>query len=150
MNNYLITGALIAVAFFAGKQSAPEKVKIEKEIVEKIVYQKVEMENQDKRKLVIETVFPSGVKTTKTLIRSKKQIQKVSSVESDVSARAQTVVESRRGVTVSILAGVPLTNMLHGSSVYGASASKQFIGPFSLGAWAFTDLRVGLSLGVEL
>jgi hypothetical protein len=163
----LIVGALVA-AFLAGRYSAPERVTEDKEnsslAIENTRLKKLLEENTEKltelerSKDTLKIERPDGTTITRTHSGTKKRsnehvskienLNQVSSSESSISSRDKKVIENRRGVNVSVLAGAPLTDFSYGL-VYGASVSKQFLGPFSLGAWAFTDLRLGLSLGME-
>lgn len=136
-------------AFMVGRNSAPPKVEIQKVEVIKIVEVKVEEKEIDKTKSTTIVVRPDGTKITRTKTNTKKSVLTQSSIENDSKMREQTIIENTRGITVSVLVGASLTNMLLGP-VYGASISKPFIGPIELGLFAFTDLRVGVSIGMEL
>jgi len=151
MNTRLILtglGALVA-AYLAGRFSAPVRVKVETktEFVERVVIQKVESE--EKTKTITEVTRPNGTKLKRTRIESKRDSVLSASKDSQLKREEKKITEYRRGVSVSALVGVPLDNLAKGV-VYGASLQKHFIGPLILGAWAFTDLRFGLSVGIEL
>ena len=50
-------------------------------------------------------------------------------------------------MNISALVGVDLPNSL--KPLYGASFTKQFLGPISIGAWGLTNGTLGVSVGIN-
>lgn len=142
MKSFLLVGALVSAAYIAGRYSAPEKIKIETKTQIKEVMIKDEHTDSDTRKSVTEITRPDGT----TIKRTRSERAKIT----DSSLRREDVkqteekkeIENRRGVVVQFLAAAP-------GPVYGAAFTKQFLGPINIGAFMFTDMRIGISLGFE-
>lgn len=148
-NLLLIYIGLLVAAYFAGKHSSPAKVEVKKEIVYKEVEKKTTTIDQDQDKRITEIVKPDGTKIKRTHIFVRKKSQIDSSAVVNSQTHEQKIVAANRGVNLSLLAGAPLQGLTY-SLVYGVSANKPFFGPISLGLWAFSDLRVGVSVGIDL
>ena len=136
----LVLGAL-AGAFAFGRYSAPEKVKTEIKVETKI--EKVE---------VVRTVTkiverPDGTK--ETIIEEDKE----TNTETDITKeKSKEVIIARSRLNISILAGAQpklFQGVSLGPIVYGASVTKEIIGPVTAGAWALSDFSVGVSLGLN-
>lgn len=82
---------------------------------------------------------PDGSKTTDTIIDSK-ETKKTDSV-----VKVQT---SKKGLNVSVLASNDFSSRLL-KPVYGASVSKELIGPITVGVFGFTNGVLGVSVGLN-
>lgn len=136
-NKKAIGGVVVViVAFYAGKYSAPEKVRVETVRVE--VEKKVDKEQR--KKVVIKENKDGSKETTIVVDTSVKENTKANS-ESSVKE-----VISRSRINISLLAGatIPLS-----PPIFGISAQRDFIGPITIGAWGLTNRTIGLSLGLN-
>jgi hypothetical protein len=108
-----------------------------------------EQKETDRQKTVTEIRKPDGTSIIRTKIASTSRTDRTTDIRATEKSETKKEIENRSVVSVAILAGVPFTDFAKGL-VYGASVSKSFIGPITLGAWGFTDLRFGLSVGLNL
>jgi hypothetical protein len=145
----IFIAALILSAFLAGRFSAPEKIKIQKETVTVASEVRDEEKSGEKVEVTTQITRPDGTKISRTRLETKHDSKIETSKETLNETKEKKEITNRQGVVVSALIGLPLTDLSKGP-VYGASFSKQFIGPIHLGAFMFTDMRVGISLGLEL
>lgn len=157
-----ITLAIVIVTAFAfGRFSAPEKVKTETKIVTQTATQddkatQVKLD-QDQHLQIIktETKKPDGTVVTVTQTqrdtdtkRDTNQTDKTQSTTSTTETQTKEVEYGKSKITISALIGLDVTN-LTGGPVYGASASRPFLGPICLGVWGFTNKTGGVSLGLQ-
>jgi hypothetical protein len=100
-------------------------------------------------KVVTRIIKPDGTRIT----RAKTQARTEAAIQTDRESKTQVIqkneIVNRRSSSITALIGLPLGDIAKGA-VYGAAFQKQFIGPLLIGAFAFTDLRVGLTVGIEL
>lgn len=148
-------GVIAAAGYLAGRASAPEKVKVEKEYVKQEVERSKENANVDQNKSVREVIRPDGTKITTTRTHTQKKSEKVSSIETKLQGHETLIVENNHGVLVSILAGASFTDLAKGA-VYGASVSMPLppipiVGKLHVGGWVIPQLNwaFGASLGRE-
>lgn len=101
-----------------------------------------------------ETDEPNGTKVIQTVVTddsdTKTSDKSTDSSKSSASSETQTskTVTSEKGkINLSLMAGAQLNN-LSGGMVYGIHADKRLIGPFTVGAFAFTNSTAGLSVGI--
>ena len=146
----------MAASYLCGRYSAPEKIrietKIEKQIVEVQVEKRDEEKSGEKTEVITQIIRPDGTKISRTRIeaRHESNAKSEASTETKVSEKIDKTKEitNRSGVAVNILAGLPLASITHGL-VYGASFTTPFFGPIEIGAWGFTDMRIGISMGLR-
>jgi hypothetical protein len=166
--NYMIVAAVALVLAFAfGRWSAPEKIKIEKEVVTVETKSKETTSDEKKKtdidtnleKTVTEITHPDGSKEvvthyTRNSHASRSSEKEASSTEKETLAKTEKeskeVTKSSSKLIVSGLVG---GNGLSGldalkAPVYGAHVQKTVLGPIMVGAWGLTDRTVGLSLGL--
>lgn len=150
----LWAGALL-VSFSFGRWSGPEKIKIEKQIVEvekKSTTKDTEAErNKHKETTVTEVTKPDGTKETTTHTveetSTDKKTGESDSVESSrASSETKEIEKSSGKTTLSVMAG---TNISNPKVVYGAAAYHPILGPIGVGIWAFTDTTFGGSIGIS-
>lgn len=151
---YWFYGLALLVSFASGRWLAPEKVKIEKQIVEvekKSSTKDTDSErNKRKETTVTEKIGPDGSKeTTSHTVETTETAKKKSQSDSSESTRAESETkEIERGtakVTVSALAGTSFTSP---QIVYGASVSKPILGPITVGVFYLTPGTLGGMLGL--
>ncbi len=147
----LIAIVLLATAYATGRYMAPEKVKTEVKIVE--VDRKTSTTdtntNKHKETKVTETVLPDGTKKTETttIEDSNRQSDRTSVTDSKKTETDKTeIVKSSSHLVVSALLGADFSNS---TQVYGASATKNLIGPITLGAWGLSNATGGFSIGLS-
>jgi len=133
----LISGAVVALAFLAGRHSVEVKTvkKAEANITQKGSEQKHEVKNVKTTKKPDGTVEVLDTSTLDTFLQS----------ASESNSKSSETVTPVNSVLVQALAAYQ-----DGHFIYGAAASKKLIGPVTVGLFGFTDLRVGVSVGLEL
>lgn len=143
----IIAALALLVSFAAGRYTVATVTKTE--TAAKDVNHSVSDADKDVHKVttVTEQVKPDGTKqiTTKTVEDSHatKQID-----DSDVKT-SDTKTEVTRGaskINLSALAGIDFNTK---SAVYGASVTKDLLGPINTGAWGLTNGTVGVSIGLS-
>jgi F420-0:gamma-glutamyl ligase-like protein len=144
----LFIGAGI-VGYLAGRFSAPERTKVETVTLTKEVQVQDESKRVNQIQRIVETTRPDGTTVKETRIKTRAASERIQSKTTEVASKESREIENRRGVNVSALIGLPLTEITKGP-VYGASISKPFIGPITLGVWGLTNFTFGLSVGLEL
>lgn len=158
----------LGVAFAFGRYTAPEKVKIEKEIVKVEDTRKEETKNvstdsqRDKRveKVTTEVVRPDGTRETTTrLVEDTKSTRSRDSAtdsreESHTASTeksSETIEYGRNKLSLSVLAGAPISfSSGPGSMIYGGHISRNFLGPITIGVWGLSNGTGGFSLGLSL
>lgn len=157
VNKIFIFGAIILVAFAAGRWLAPTKIKTETKIVE--VEKKSEKSttdtdrNKHKETKTVEIVRPDGTKeTTTTTVEDTNTDRKTTTAKTEESKKAesQSREETRSSSRTSIaaLSGVDTSQSLN-PLVYGVSISKEVLGPISIGVWGLSNKTYGASVGVS-
>ena len=138
-NKLILGGAVILVSFAFGRFSAPTKVVTQIKTVE--VEKKVS-DTEDHKKVVI-VQQPDGTKTT-TVTDDKSTKQKEDTQVAQESTK--TVTRDSGRTSISALAGLQITG---GVPVYGASLTRNVLGPITLGGFGFTNGLVGVSIGLS-
>jgi hypothetical protein len=164
--NKIIAAILLLLTSFAfGRYSAPEKVKIEKQVVttesDKKDTDKKTQTDLDRNKHVetttLEKKLPDGttVKETKTVedtSTQKKRDQQVlmdeQSTDTHSEKESKLVESGRNKLNLSLLVGAQVTKLSE-PLVYGVSASRPFLGPVTLGLWGTTQKVGGVSVGLQ-
>jgi len=152
-----IVATALIVSFAFGRYLTPVKVKVETKTVEVIKTVKVKVKDTAKQKrkesLITEITYPDGRKervikvvenddehtTTDTAVNSEKDLSKTTSKE---------VVKNSSRLNVSALGGVDFSKG-YAQPVFGASVTKDIIGPVSIGIWGLSNGSVGASVGVS-
>lgn len=142
----------LATAFAFGRYTVPEKIKIEKQIVE--VEKKTETESTDKRlhKKIKKTIVkkPDGTTESSTTITydsdDKKDTKQSDQLAKSVDEKKE-VTKQGSPVTISALAGVNVTSPSSGI-VYGASVTKPILGPVTVGGFGLSNGTAGGSVGL--
>jgi len=154
-NKYLVIGAIVAlaVAFAMGRYTAPVKVKTETQVVEVDKKTKDTEVDRDKHKetKIVEVNKPDGTKeTTTTIVEDTNTNKKEKQTDLLTETEKSSTEITRAGgfLYVQGLAGLDKLS-LSGRPIYGASVSKEVLGPISVGAWGLTNSTFGLSLGLR-
>ena len=133
--------AIIALitSFAIGRFMAPERVKtvIHTVEVEKIVV-------QIKHEVQTITVKPDGTSTTTTVTDTNTN----SHTDSNIADTSREVPVNKNIVSISALIGTKVFPF--SDRVYGASISKNIVGPIRLGVFGLSDKTFGMSLGLDL
>lgn len=137
---------IVFTSFAAGRYTTPERVVIQKEIVE-VEKKSTEVErNKKKETEVTERTNPDGSK--ETITKTKEETTTEKKTETDKSKTDSATEErSRSKVNVSILAGLPISTPV--SPVYGAAMTSELVGPISAGIWFLSPGIAGISVGVS-
>ncbi len=147
----IIAAIALLGAFATGRWMAPEKVKIEKQIVE------VEKKSSDKdaekstKKTTTTTKVtrPDGtVEETTTVVEETNR--KSSKTETSESGKTETeTTEITRGSSKVTITGLAAASVGNPSlPMYGVSISKSILGPITAGAFYLTPGVIGASLGL--
>lgn len=101
--------------------------------------------DKDTHKVTIITKDPTGKEVTIITEDSKTTTDKI---EKSIADKNQTVTPQKRStLNISALASM---NFLNGFvPVYGASVSKEILGPITVGVFALTNSTFGISLGLN-
>ena len=152
----IVSAVVLAAVFAAGRVSAPEKVRVETQIVEvekKKTDTKTATDRERHRKTTTVTEkLPDGTKRTTTTTTDDTQTdRKTDSSTSDVIAKkedtSKEIVRGDSKVSLSFLAGLKVTDPK--TPVYGACISKPILGPVTVGLWGLDDKTVGASIGLQ-
>ncbi len=147
MNNYkfksTILAILIAGAFAAGRYSVAKPEVVTKNVTQASV--KTD-ENKDIHKVVVtKTVTqPSGVKETDTTVTTDTTVHDTQDTQ-ETSKTMTDIIPAKTG-TLNISALGAYSN---GSLTYGASVTKQIIGPLTAGVFGLTNGTIGVSIGMS-
>lgn len=135
MSKYIAAVIVVVIAYAAGRYTAPEKIKTEIKTVE---VEKVVTKVQHKKVVIREN--KDGSKET-VIITDTKSDEKGKS-NTDIKNKEVT---NKGSFNISVLAGssVPINGVL------GVSATKNVLGPITVGAWGLTNGTAGLSVGLN-
>jgi carbohydrate-binding DOMON domain-containing protein len=139
--NYIIaTIVLVVAAYFGGRLTGPERVKIEKQIVT------VEVE-----KTKVTTITKNKDGTTTTVTETKTHTDTKKSSETDTTQTehdTKDIVNRSSLTTISLLGGINATRPQDGF-VYGLQVTKPILGPIVIGVWGLTDKTIGANVGLQ-
>jgi F0F1-type ATP synthase assembly protein I len=140
---YLILGAALAIAYLCGRYSAPEKVKIQKEIVQVEVQKKDEEKSGQKTEIITQIIRPDGTKLTRT----RTQASHASSTKTETKIQTQMKetkeIINRSGVVVGPVIGIATSDLTH--PIWGAVVDA----PAILGLRVIGLGQVGPAVGVS-
>jgi hypothetical protein len=145
----IITIVALLTSFAIGRWAAPEKVKIEKQVVtrEKQVYTKDK--DDHKKTTTTEVDKPDGTKTITTVITDDNSTK--STDTTDTATKETDTKEVTRGtskVTLSALGGAHL-GLGSQPTVYGGMISKPVLGPITISAWGLSNATIGMGIGLS-
>lgn len=160
--------ALVLTAFAFGRYTAPEKVKIEKEIVTVESAKKEDSKHvstdlsRDKRveKVITEIVRPDGTRETSTRVVEDTSTAKRSdtaansreeSNKASIEKSSETIEYGRNKLSLAVLAGAAPSfsgGLSFGPLAYGGHVQKNLLGPITFGVWALSSGTGGISLGL--
>lgn len=135
---------LIAVAgsFAIGRWSAPVKTKVITTTTSTTSDQK--NTNEHKVVTIVETVDKSGHPSKVTTIQDQKDTKE--NINTVKNTSTTTIKDNSHPLTnISVLAQI---NQLD-NIIYGLSVTHNVLGPFTIGTFAFTDKRYGVSVGLS-
>lgn len=128
-------------AFAGGRYSVPTPDTTTEKTITKDQERQVDTNKKKTTTIVTE---PSG-KKTETIVE---ETNKTAKTDTRTSA-TESVSETYKSPTINISALVGVDTMSNFKPVYGISASKQFIGPITLGAFGLTNGTLGVSVGIN-
>lgn len=150
----IICGVLIAGAFAAGRYSvsAPEiKTEISEQKKEEIVTDKKQDVKTHTETKIVEVKTPDGVDTKTTTIAEIKDVledtKKNDKVQDDTQIKQDVIPPKTNTLNLSVLAAT--TTGQFGTPIYGASVTKEIVGPVTAGAFFLTNGTVGVSVGMS-
>lgn len=138
----LLTLGVLIVSFAAGRYSVPKKiVETETKVVDesKVIDKDVKKVTKTKT-----TTNKDGTTSTETEIVEERKTKVKQDTKLDESKHKE-IVAGGSTLNVSLLAGTSLNSI---SPIYGIAATKQVLGPISVGAWGLHNKTVGLSIGL--
>lgn len=143
----IIGGVIILLVTFAAGRYSVQAPTVKTTIQESAKVDTDLNKDTHKKTVSVTVKLPSGTtKTTTTVTEDTISDKRVDSEK--LSSVTQTITPPKTGtINVSALAGISLVN---GQPVYGASASKEFIGPLTIGVFGLTNGVLGASIGVNL
>jgi len=152
MNNktkVIIAVSAILVSFASGRFLTPTKVVTVVKTVEVEKKTSASDKKTHKETTIVESTKPDGTKETTTKIVEVDDTKKHSTDDiTKQSESTSTVTKGGSRLSVSALAGVSLSNF-SGGPIYGASVSRELLGPISLGVWGLNNSTAGISLGLS-
>lgn len=154
----ILAVALCAGSYAMGRYASPEKIKTEIKTVE--VIKTVKDTTSDTKKnthkvtTVTETVNKDGTKTVVTTTTEDSNSDKNSASTSTTdtnktSDEKKEVTYASSKTHIQILGGMNAFSSTPQVPVYGASVSRDVLGPFSIGVWGLTSGVVGASIGLS-
>ena len=150
MKSFIFIGAGIALAFLAGRYSAPMKT-IEKE---KIVYTKsANTDEQKKKNRVVrksEVRLPDGTVTVETIITSNTEASRKTDTEIKQEKETEKEVVNRTGTILQGFVGVTPGNLTGGLDYGGALLFPAIFGLY-VGPVVFIrqDFKFGITAGIS-
>lgn len=138
----IVSIVVMAVAFASGRYSVSNPTVKTHEVVNTDSDTKV---NKETHKVTTITEDKDGKKTTTITEDSDTKADKTTDTNKTLD---QTVTPQKTGtVNISALAGLSFDGTF--KPAYGASVSKELIGPLIVGAFGLTNGTIGLSLGLN-
>lgn len=149
---------LLVTVFAIGRWTAPEKIKIETKIVEVVKNKEVSedktIKDKHKHTTIVVVKTPAGEEHTTTDItedqttnRDKKEKSTTDTTKNSDTIKTEEKSKSR--LNIAVLAGTNITHASTTGILYGASVSRNIIGPITLGIWGLNDATGGVSIGLS-
>lgn len=129
----LIIVVLMAASFAVGRRSVPAPSI-------GVATKSHDTTNSDTHKVTTIEKDPSGKETT-TITEDT-----VTHTQADSSSKESISPIKQSKINISALVGTDIHDL---KPMYGISASKEFIGPITLGAWGLTNGTAGISVGLD-
>jgi hypothetical protein len=150
----IIAVVALAVSFAAGRFLAPIKtITVVKTVtVDNKTNQEAVNEAQHTKTTTTETDKPDGTKTITSVTTNDTNTQtndKSTDSSTTNTTSSKTVERSTARLTISALAGIPISFGSSVTPIYGAQVQKDIIGPINLGVWYLSNNTGGLSVGVS-
>ena len=141
----ILVSAGLIISFASGRYSVSKPEISTNTKADTTLQQEVDKQLNTQTVIVYEKAKDGTEKTTETITDLSREETVAKEKESEAQVTTVTPPKNNQ-YRVDVLAGIGITNPY---PVYGASVSKQFIGPISLGAWGLSNGTVGLSIGVS-
>lgn len=144
LRNKIILGVLtISIAFATGRYTVGQKIVTVE--VDKVVTDVQKDKDTKTHSTTIITEKPTGEKTTVTTTDSETIAKSEKHVEDDKSI-SKTVTTKSGSLNISALAGIDYRIK---QPVYGASVTKEILGPITIGLFGITNGTFGASVGIN-
>lgn len=141
----LVSLVALVVAFASGRYSV-QKPTIKTEIQQTEAVKQTEDKNTHTKTTKTEVKKPDGTDIT-TTVTDQVQDDDMTTHSTATTKIQQTVTPPKTGtLNISALAGFDIRKM---TPAYGASVTKQILGPVSVGAFGLTNGVVGVSIGLS-
>ncbi len=137
----LIALILLAVSFTFGRYSVDVKTEESSKVTDT---KQIDREKHVKTVVVVNEL-PDGTKHTETTTTND-TTTKIDASTTTTDVKSITPVK-RSTLNVSLLAGTNLNEPF--KPTYGASITKEVLGPITVGVWGLTTGTAGISLGVD-
>lgn len=140
---YLVATILVVLSFCFGHYTAQSSKSSQTtdKIVDTVTHEALDTHTKT---TITEVKEPTGEIKTIT------QVDTVQSAkETDIKAetdRTVTTYQKKSAVNISLIGGY---DTARGLPTYGASFSKEFVGPITIGLWGLTNGTVGVTIGVN-
>jgi len=131
----LIVALVFAIGLGVGRYSNDRPASETRKVVSDV--QKEQDKVTEKKTTIVKE--PTG-KTVTTIVEETHTVAK-----QETKTKSQDTIKASPQLQVSVLAGIDLKT---GLPTYGVAASKQFIGPITLGVFGLTNRTVGVSIGM--
>lgn len=143
----LFSIAALATAYAFGRWQAPVKTV---EVIKTVEVEKKQTDTEKEKHektTIVETKLPDGTTKKETIVTRDENTSRQTTIDKHKQSESEkTVVNSSSRLNLSILAGTQFPSQ---TLEYGFHASKEVIGPVSLGIFGFTDKTVGFSIGLS-
>ena len=150
----VIYGVILIGAFAGGRYSvsAPEiKTEIAEQKKEETITDKKEDVKTHTETKIVEVKTPDGVDTKTTTVAEVKDVledtKRNDKVQDDTQIKQDIIPPKTNTLNLSVLAAT--TTGQFGTPIYGASVTKEIIGPITAGAFFLTNGTVGVSIGMS-
>lgn len=145
MKQYIIITILLLGAFSAGRWLSPSIAKIDNKTVQVEAIKTVEDTHIITQTKKIEHHKKDGSFTVETII-NESLAKDITTTKKDTVKNETITKYNQQTFSIDILAGLDITHPVN--LVYGVHIANSLIGPIRLGAFGFTDGRLGVSLGL--
>lgn len=150
----VISSIALLVAFASGRYLTPKRIEIQTKTVTIETKQDTKVTDDQKhiKTKKTETTKPDGTKTVVTVVTNdsdtKSTNRSVDNTKSDSESSKVTINYSSR-LTLSAMAGIPLSPSATGTPVFGGQLYKEVLGPIGIGAWYLSNNTTGMIVGVS-
>lgn len=142
-----VSVVVLLAVFAIGRYTAPEKIKIV-EIEKKTQSTSKKTKKDDKQKTTKRKIVKPDGEVITEIIKERDKSE-TDTAKDKIIDEKKTDREETRGnnkINLSALAGFDVRT---GKPIYGASITKSFIGPTTIGIWGLNNRSCGVTLGIS-